>query len=177
MPLFLCFNSCMYVICLSVSADMSSHLLTWTKTMPCLKPPTIILQKRNSHRRHPLPWYTPTHTLDSDSSLVQNKYINTHQWTRRPSSSMRLHWLCRWFTAWCHHSMMSLWSYGTRVRVTVMKVRDRCKTALEDVSLSGYEWGGVFDKWCSKGVTTILSQKSDVITPPLQFTSGYSSFM
>lgn len=47
------------VLCLS--AEMCYHLLTWTKTMPYLKPPTIILQKRNSHRRHPLPWYTPTH--------------------------------------------------------------------------------------------------------------------
>lgn len=61
-----------------VSAEMYYHLLTWTKTMPYLKPPTIILQTRDSHSRHPLPWYVATHPHDSDSLLMQRKYTNTN---------------------------------------------------------------------------------------------------
>lgn len=66
----------------SVSAEMYYHLLTWTKTMPYLKPPTIILQTRDSHRRHPLPWYMLTHP-PTDTTLThylckENTQIQTN---------------------------------------------------------------------------------------------------
>lgn len=41
-----------------LSAETCFHRLTWTKMMPCLRPATVILQKRGSHRGPSLPWYT-----------------------------------------------------------------------------------------------------------------------
>lgn len=47
---------------LSTPAENCHHLLTRAKPMPYLKPPIIVLQKRKSCRKHPLPGYTHTHT-------------------------------------------------------------------------------------------------------------------
>lgn len=72
---------------LCLSAEMYYHLLTWTKMMPHLKTPTIILQKRNSHRRHPLPWYTPTpiHT-QLWLTHIQKKPQKTHKHIQKDMS-------------------------------------------------------------------------------------------
>lgn len=149
---------------------MYYHLLTWTKMMPYLKLPTITLQMRTTHRRHLLPWYTPTHThtplthhlCKENTQIRTNIHVSLLPCRCIGCLSDSLHDVT---TTYCHmqscETVVTVWTGVKLDLMSHLRVRNE-----SEVMCSSWD----------KYIMLILSQTHDVTAPPPQFTSVCSSF-